>query len=163
MRTQKNLEILGLGEFSSPCSSSSSTGGGGLKQVLVLPARAPLTTSTSRLFLSVRENILSIQCGLHSAPCKSQTKEFPKFPQAPSEGQMNLVKMASFKRSWILLVFDTSIFFSAVSGSALPADELTNGNKVFFLSSFFCTDSYVCCFSSRLNQPQNSPTLSVSP
>merc|ERR1712233_122571 len=44
--------------------------------------------------------------------------------------------MASFKRSWILLVFDTSIFFSAVSTSALPADELTNGNKVESASEF---------------------------
>ena len=56
---------------------------------------------------------------------------------------MNLVKMASFKRSWILLVFDTCIFLSAASGSALPADELTNGNKVLF-SFFLLLYRFIC-------------------
>ena len=45
---------------------------------------------------------------------------------------MNPVKMGSFQRSWLLLVFDSLLF----STSALPADELTNGNKVYLLSSF---------------------------
>ena len=58
---------------------------------------------------------------------------------------MNPVKMGSFQRSWLLLVFDSLLFFFLTEwASALPADELTNGNKVYFplflLIGFNCSD-----------------------
>ena len=68
---------------------------------------------------------------------------------------MNPVRMGSFQRSWLLLVFDSLLF----SISALPADDLTNGNKVYLLSSLSSDRIQMLVFSSRLSQPSEFPYI----
>ena len=63
--------------------------------------------------------------------------------------------MGSFQRSWLLLVFDSLLF----SISALPADDLTNGNKVYLLSSLSSDRIQMLVFSSRLSQPSEFPYI----
>ena len=42
------------------------------------------------------------------------------------------MKTGSFRRIWLLLLLSSLVLFSPACSSALPADELTNGNKVYF-------------------------------
>ena len=42
------------------------------------------------------------------------------------------MKTGSFGRIWLLLLLSSLVLFSPACASALPADELTNGNKVCF-------------------------------
>ena len=42
------------------------------------------------------------------------------------------MKTGSFRRIWLLLLVSSHGLFSPACASALPADELTNGNKVCF-------------------------------
>ena len=118
VHAQKSLEIQSFWEFSSlytsSSSSSSTSSDGGWKLVLVLPARAPLTSTCLQ------------------APSVSADKdEVCLLNKAGSthEGEM---KTGSFRRIWLLLLLSSLVFFSPACSSALPADELTNGNKVCF-------------------------------